>query len=66
MDDITRLFGLSISMLVGCYFAGAIPLAVTMSEVSKVYSATVVEGKGKSLLLQLIRGFCQFPLSLAL
>ena len=34
MDDITRLFGLSFCMLVGCYVAGAIPLAFTMSEVS--------------------------------
>ena len=33
MDDITRLFGLSFCMLVGCYVAGAIPLAFTMSEV---------------------------------
>lgn len=31
-DDITRLFGLSFCMLVGCYVAGAIPLAFTMSE----------------------------------
>ena len=27
MDDITRLFRLSFCMLVGCYVAGAIPLA---------------------------------------
>ena len=33
MDDISRLFGLSFCMLVGCYVAGAIPLAFTMSEV---------------------------------
>ena len=33
MDDITRLFGLRFCMLVGCYVAGAIPLALTMSEV---------------------------------
>ncbi|XP_048586452.1 zinc transporter ZIP9 [Nematostella vectensis] len=32
MDDITRLFGLSLCMLVGCYVAGAIPLAFAMSE----------------------------------
>jgi len=32
MDDVTRLFGLSFCMLVGCYVAGAIPLAFTMSE----------------------------------
>ncbi|CAH3021688.1 unnamed protein product, partial [Porites evermanni] len=32
MDDISRLFGLSFCMLVGCYVAGAIPLAFTMSE----------------------------------
>ena len=35
-DDITRLFGLSFCMLVGCYVAGAIPLAFTMSEVGYV------------------------------
>lgn len=34
MDDVTRLFGLSFCMLVGCYVAGAIPLAFAMSEVS--------------------------------
>ena len=33
MDDVTRLFGLSFCMLLGCYVAGAIPLAFTMSEV---------------------------------
>ncbi|XP_015751372.1 PREDICTED: zinc transporter ZIP9-like isoform X3 [Acropora digitifera] len=32
MDDVTRLFGLSFCMLLGCYVAGAIPLAFTMSE----------------------------------
>ena len=36
MDDISRLFGLSFCMLVGCYVAGAIPLAFTMSEVKIV------------------------------
>ena len=35
MDDVTRLFGLSFCMLAGCYIAGAIPLAFTMSEVSQ-------------------------------
>lgn len=34
MDDVSRLFGLSFCMFVGCYVAGAIPLAFTMSEVS--------------------------------
>ena len=34
MDDVSRLFGLSLCMFVGCYLAGAIPLAFTMSEVS--------------------------------
>ena len=34
MDDVGRLFGLSFCMFVGCYVAGAIPLAFTMSEVS--------------------------------
>lgn len=34
MDDVTRLFGLSFCMLLGCYVAGAIPLAFTMSEVT--------------------------------
>jgi len=32
MDDVARLFGLSFCMFVGCYVAGAIPLAFTMSE----------------------------------
>lgn len=32
MDDVSRLFGLSFCMFVGCYVAGAIPLAFTMSE----------------------------------
>lgn len=32
MDDVSRLFCLSFCMFVGCYLAGAIPLAFTMSE----------------------------------
>lgn len=32
MDDVSRLFGLSFCMFVGCYVAGVIPLAFTMSE----------------------------------
>ena len=36
MDDVTRLFGLSFCMLAGCYIAGAIALAFTMSEVRVV------------------------------
>ena len=49
MDDVARLFGLSFCMFVGCYVAGAIPLAFTMSEVS--------------LSLERFRCFCDFIFS---
>lgn len=32
MDDISTLLLFSLAMLVGCYFSGSIPLAITMSE----------------------------------
>ena len=34
MDDVWTLLLLSLSMLIGCYVAGCIPLAITMSEVT--------------------------------
>ncbi len=34
MDEFWRLVVLSTSMFIGCYAAGAIPLALTLSEVS--------------------------------
>jgi hypothetical protein len=34
MDDFTSISLLSLAMLVGCYVAGTIPLAVNFSEVS--------------------------------
>ncbi len=33
MDDFWRLVSLSLAMFIGCYAAGAIPLALTLSEV---------------------------------
>lgn len=37
MDDFISISLLSVSMLVGCYVAGTIPLAVNFSEVSYYY-----------------------------
>lgn len=34
MDDLWTLILLSLSMLIGCYIAGIIPLSITLSEVS--------------------------------
>lgn len=34
MDDVFTLILLSVAMLIGCYLAGAIPLTVTLSEVT--------------------------------
>ena len=33
MEELWTLLGLSLAMLVGCYLAGSIPLACTLSEV---------------------------------
>ena len=35
MDDTLTLLLLSLAMLVGCYVAGSIPLAISLSEVNK-------------------------------
>ena len=34
MDEVWTLISLSLAMLVGCYVAGAIPLAFTLAEVN--------------------------------
>ncbi len=38
MSDVWTLLGLCLAMLVGCYLAGSIPLAFSLSEVSYVVS----------------------------
>lgn len=41
MDDIWILVLLSVAMFVGCYVAGSIPLALTLSEVLFLHHPTI-------------------------
>lgn len=46
MDDFSSISLLSLAMLVGCYVAGIIPLAVNFSEVSSTLRGTNLGGGG--------------------
>lgn len=46
MDDFSSISLLSLAMLVGCYVAGTIPLAVNFSEVSSAHSDYFIYSSG--------------------